>query len=89
MALLVPESKQATRVGLVGALTAHYGSPRWLADHRRQFERTTRTAGEDPSIFAIALETLEVKAFGDMGQTARLRIIRDRFIAGHDSCELR
>ena len=28
-------------------------------------------------------------AFGDMGQTARLRIIRDRFIAGHDSCELR
>ena len=89
MALLVPESKQATRVGLVGALTAHYGSPGRLADHRHQFERTTRTAGEDPSIFAIALETLEVKAFGDMGQTARLRIIRDRFIAGHDSCELR
>ena len=88
MAVLVPESKQATRVGLVGALTAHYGSPGWLADYRRQFERT-RTAGEDPSIFAIALETLTVKAFEDMGQTARLRIIQDRFIAGHDSCELR
>ena len=28
-------------------------------------------------------------AFGDMGQTARLHIIRDRFVAGHDSCELR
>ena len=26
-----------------------------------------------------------VKAFGDMGHTARLRIIRDHFIAGHDS----
>ena len=24
-----------------------------------------------------------------MGQTARLRIIRGRFIAGHDGCELR
>ena len=46
-------------------------------------------AGEDPSIFATALETLAVKAFGDMGQTARLRLIRDRFIAGHSSCELR
>ena len=34
-----------------------------------QFEKTTRSAGEDPSIFAIALETLAVKAFGDMGQT--------------------
>ena len=44
---------------------------------------------EDPSIFAIALETLAVKAFGDMGQTAHMRLIRDRFIAGHSSCELR
>ena len=83
VALLVPQ------VGLVGALTAHYGSPSRLTDYRRQFERTTRKAGEDPSIFAIALETLAVKAFGDMGHTARLRIIRDRFVAGHDSCDLR
>ena len=30
-----------------------------------------------------------MKAFGDIGQTARLRLIRDRFIAGQDSCELR
>ena len=40
--------------------------------------------GMSPSIFAIDLETLAVKAFGDIGQTARLRIIRD-----HSSCELR
>ena len=63
--------------------------PGRLADYRRQFERTTRTAGEDPSILATALETLAMKAFGDMVQTARLRLIRDRFIAGHSSCELR
>ena len=88
VALLVPLSRRLSRTGLVGALSAHYGSPGRLADYRRQFEKTTRTAGEDPSIFAMALETLAVKAFGDMGQTARLRLIRDRFIAGHSSCEL-
>ena len=89
VAHLVPLSRRLSRTGLVDALTAHYGSPGRLADYRRQFERTTRTVGEDPAIFATALETLAVKAFGDMGQTARLRLIRDRFIAGHNSCELR
>ena len=89
VALLVPVPHRTSRVGLVDALSEHYGSPGWLADCRRQFEKTTRTAGEDPSIFTIALETLAVKAFGDMGQTARLRLIRDHFIAGHSSCELR
>ena len=44
--------------------------------------------GEDPSNFAIKLETLAVKAFGNMGQIARLRLIRDRFIAGHENCDL-
>ena len=88
MVLLVPLSRRLSRTGLVDALTAHYGSPGRLADYRRQFERTTRTVGEDPAIFATALETLAVKAFGDMGQTARLRLIRDRLIAGHSSCEL-
>ena len=89
VAHLVPLSRRLSRSGLVDALTAHYGSPGRLADYRRQFERTTRTVGEDPAIFATALETLAVKAFGDMGQTARLRLIRDRFIAGHSNCDLR
>ena len=60
VALLVPTLRRASRVGLVDALTAHYGSPGRLVDYRRQFDKTTRTAGEDPSIFAIALETLAV-----------------------------
>ena len=88
IAHLVPLSWRLSQSGLVDELTAHYGSPGRLADYRRQFERTTRTVGEDPAIFATALETLAVKAFGDMGQTAHLRLIRDRFIAGHTSCEL-
>ena len=65
MGLLVPEVKRTTRAGLIGALTEYYGSPGRLADYRRQFERTARKEGEDPSIFAIVLETLAVKAFGD------------------------
>ena len=85
VALLVPVSRRTSITDLVDALSAHYGSPGRLADNRRQFEKTTRSAGEDPSIFAIALETLAIKAFGDMGPTA---LIRDRFIAGHSSCEL-
>ena len=89
VALLVPMARRTSRTGLVDALSAHYGSPGRLADYGWQLEKTTRSAGEDPSIFAIALETLAVKAFGDMGQTARLRLIRDRFIAEHSSCELR
>ena len=89
VAHLVPLSRRLSRSGLVDALTAHYGSPGRLADYWRQFERTTRTVGEDPAIFAAALETLAVKAFGDMGHTARLRLIRDRFIACHSNCDLR
>ena len=88
MALLKPMPRRASRKELTDALSAHYGSPGRLANYRREFDKTVRKSGEDPSNFAIALETLAVKAFGDMGQAARLRLIRDRFIAGHGSCEL-
>ena len=89
VAHLVPLARRLSRSGLVSALTAHYGSPGRLADYWRQFKQTTRTIGEDPAIFATALETLAAKAFGDMGQTDRLRLIRDRFIASHGNCDLR
>ena len=81
--------RRASRKELTDALSSHYGSPGRLANYRREFDKTIRKPGEDPSNFAITLETLAVKAFGDMGQTARLRLIRDQFIAGHGSCELR
>ena len=89
VALLIPMPRRSSRRELTKALSAHYGSPGRLANYRREFDRTVRKAGEDPSSFAIALETLAVKAFGDMGEAARLRLIRDRFIAGHASCALR
>ena len=74
VALLVPVSRRTSRTGLVE-------SPGRLADNRR--------LGRQGRIPPIAFETLAVKAFGDMGQTAWLRLFRDRFIAGHSSCELR
>ena len=92
VALLIPMPLQASRKELTDALSSHYGSPGRLANYRREFDKTVRMVrkrGEDPSNFAITLETLAVKAFGNMGQTARLRLIRDRFIAGHESCDLR
>ena len=89
VALLTPMPLQATRKELTDALSSHYGSPGRLANYRREFDKTVRKMGEDPSNFAIKLETLAVKAFGNMGQVARLRLIRDRFIAGHANCDLR
>ena len=89
MALLVPEATRATRVGLVGALTEHYGSPGRLVDYRHQFERTVRRDGEDASDFGVALETIAVKALVDMGPNARTHLIHDQFIAGHPACDLR
>ena len=89
VALLMLMPRRASRKELTDALSSHYGSPGRLATYRRQFDKTARKPGEDPANFGITLETLAVKAFGDIGQTARLRLIRDRFIACHESCELR
>ena len=89
VALLMPMPRRASRKELTDALSSHYGSPGRLASYRRQFDNTERKPGEDPANFGITLETLAVKAFGDIGQTSRLRLIRDRFIAGHECCELR
>ena len=88
VALLIPMPHRASRKELTDALSALYGSPGRLANYCLEFDKTVWKSGEDPSNFAIALETLAVKTFGDMGQAARLRLIRDRFIAGYGSCEL-
>ena len=89
VALLIPMPRRASRRELTDALSCHYGSPGRLASFRREFDITERKPGEDPAMFGITLETLTVKAFGEIGQTLRLRLIRVWFIAGHESCELR
>ena len=85
------EGDALTRIRLVSALSDYYGSlglSPGLADYRRQFEKTVRRDCEDLSIFAIEMETLAVKAFGDIHPSAWVRMIRDWFITGHRYCDL-
>ena len=65
VALLVPAPRGVSGV-LLDALTEHYSSPGTLADNRRQFEKVSRMPGEDPSVFAVELEMLAMRAFADL-----------------------
>ena len=69
VALLVPMPLRASRKALTDALSYHYGSPGRLANYRREFDKTVRKPGEDPSNFAITLKTLAVKAGGRVDKT--------------------
>ena len=82
IALLVPVSQRVLPGVLVGVLSEHYGSPGRLAEYRRQFERAFRSPGDDPSVFAIELETLARRSFADVNASVRLQLVRDRFVAG-------
>ena len=88
MALLTPEDRRATQSGLSGALSEYYSSPGRLAVYRRKFESMVRQDEEDPTKFATELETLAVRGFADAGPAARIRMVRDLFVAGHRDCEL-
>ena len=88
VALLVPAPRRVLSGVLLDVLTEHYNSPGRLADYRRRFERASRMPGDDPSVFAVELETLAMRAFGDLSSSACLQLVRDRFIAGQmDSVE--
>ena len=88
VALLVPESQRVLPGVLVGVLSEHYGSPGRLAEYKRQFERASRSLSDDPSMFAIELETLARRAFADVNASVWLQLVRDRFIAGQAECSL-
>ena len=75
-----------TSSGLVGALTEHYGSPGWLADYRHQFEKTTHQEGRPVGIRHRSRDTCSESVWG---ANARLRLIWDRFVTGHENCALR
>ena len=89
VALLVPESQRVLSGVLMRSLSEHYGSPGRLAEYKRQFRRAFRRPGDDPSVFAIELETLARRAFADIDSSIQLRLVRDRFIAGQAECALR
>ena len=89
VALLVPAPQRVLSGVLLDALTEHHSSPGRLADYRCQFQRVSRSPGDDPSVFAIELETLAMRAFADLNASAYLQLVRDRFIAGQMECSLR
>ena len=89
VALLVPESQRVLPGFLVKSLSDHYSSPGCLAEYKRQFKRAFRRPGDDPSIFAIELETLARRAFVDIDPLIQLQLVRDRFIDGQAECALR
>ena len=88
VALLVPESRRVVPGFLIKSLSDHYNSPGRLAEYKRQFQRAFRRPGDDPSIFAIELETLARKAFIDIDTSIQLQMVRDRFIDGQVECAL-
>ena len=89
VALLVPESQRALPEFLINSLSDHYNSPGRLAEYKRQFQRVARQPGDDPSIFAIELETLARRAFMDVDLKIQLQMVRDRFIDGQADRSLR
>ena len=58
---------------LIKSLSDHYSSPGRLAEYKRQFQREFRRPADDPSIFAIELETLARRAFIDIDPLIALR----------------
>ena len=88
VALLVPESQRVLPGVLVRSLSKHYCSPGRLAEYKRQFKRAFRRPGDDPSVFAIELETLARRAFVDIDSSIQLQMVRDRFIDEQGECAL-
>ena len=64
-------------------------SPARLAEYKRQFQRVARQPGDDPSIFAIELETLARREFMDVDLKIQLQMVRYRFIDGQADRSLR
>ena len=83
VALLMPESQRVVPGVFMNSLSEHYGSPGRLAEYKRQFRRAFRRPDDDPSIFAIELET-----FVDIDSSIQLQMVQDRFIDGQAECAL-
>ena len=70
------ESQRAVPGFLINSLSDNYNSPGRLAEYRRQFLRVVRQPGDDPSVFAIELETLARRAFIDIDSSIQCALRR-------------
>ena len=67
---------------LIKSLSEHYNAPGRLAEYKRQFQRAVRRPGDDPSIFATELQTLDIYL------KIQSQMVRDLFIDGQAECAL-
>ena len=79
VALLMPESQRVIPGVLMNSLSEHYGSLGQLIQASVQTGAFCRP-DDDPSIFAVELETLARRAFSDIDSSIQLKMVRDRFI---------
>ena len=87
VALLVPEAQRATRIGLISALNDHCDSRgNWQINDVNSKRLSVGTVWTRP--YSKSLETLAVKAFGNIGPSARVWMIHDWFVTGHQDCDL-
>ena len=89
MALLMPDRIRERWKDLVDELSAYYNAPGRLAVFPRQFENWHRRLGLDPATFAAELGILALCRFSDMKEKARDLMVRNKFIASQQSCDLR
>ena len=82
--LLMPDKVRERWKDLVDKLSAYYDTPRRLAVAHRQFENACRRPGLDPATFGTELGILALHGFAD-----RDLMIRNKFIAAQQSCDLR
>ena len=89
VALLLPDRIRERWKDFVDELSAYYNTPGRLAVFRRQFENVHRRPGLDPAIFATEFGILALRRFSDMKEKARDLMVRNKFIASQQSCDLR
>ena len=89
MALLLPDKIRDRWKDVVDTLSAYYKTPGRLAVFRRQYENVHRRPGSDPTTFATMLGMLALRGFSDMKEKARDLMVRNKFIASQQSCDLR
>ena len=89
MALLLPDKIRDRWKDLVDKLSAYYQTPGRLAVFRRQFENAHCRPGSDPATFATELGILALREFSDMKEKAKDLMVRNKFIASQQSCDLR
>ena len=89
VALLQPDRIRERWKDFVDKLSAYYNTPGRLAVFRRQFENVHRCPVLDPATFATELGILALRGFSDMKEKARDLMVRNKFIASQQSCDLR